>query len=137
MTAPSAKTLFGQDVVDRVEELHWFGRFIANTDMHHGNLSFRPEGAAFSLASAYDMLPMAYAPHRGGEVPEIAFPPLALPGPPAGREAAWSRMLDVALVFWAGAAADPRSGQAFRATSAANAEHLHRFRDVWSAAAQH
>ena len=30
--------------VERIQRLWWFGRLIANTDMHTGNLSFRPQG---------------------------------------------------------------------------------------------
>ena len=46
-----------------------FGRFIANADMHHGNLSFLPrDDGTLALAPVYDMLPMAYAP-IGGDVP--------------------------------------------------------------------
>lgn len=63
---------------ERIRRLLWFGRLIANNDMHDGNLAFRP---GLSLAPVYDMLPMQYAPTRSGEVPGISFqPPLPLPG---------------------------------------------------------
>lgn len=60
---------------------------IANTDVHTGNLSFRPQ-AQLELAPAYDMLPMLYAPLPNGEVPALTFepppplPPREPPGPP-------------------------------------------------------
>ena len=69
--------------VAAVEHLWWFGRLIANTDMHLGNLSFHLE-QTLRLAPAYDMLPMAYAPLAGGEVPPRDFTP-ALPLPNAAR----------------------------------------------------
>lgn len=44
-----------------------FGRLIANTDMHTGNLSFYFAGdSELTLAPVYDMLPMAFAPLRSG-----------------------------------------------------------------------
>lgn len=44
-----------------------FGTLIANTDMHNGNLSFYyAADGALRLAPVYDMLPMAFAPHRSG-----------------------------------------------------------------------
>ncbi|MFN0186887.1 MAG: type II toxin-antitoxin system HipA family toxin YjjJ [Aquabacterium sp.] len=52
-----------------VHRLWWFGRLINNTDMHPGNLSFIP-GRPLKLAPVYDMLPMRWAPMRGGEVPD-------------------------------------------------------------------
>ena len=70
MAAPGAQGLFTPELVARVGELHWLGRFIANADMHHDNLGLRPAGGHFTLAPAYDMLPMIYAPLRAGEVPQ-------------------------------------------------------------------
>lgn len=130
--ASAAKGLFRGDVLARVEELHWFGRFIANTDMHHSNLSFRAEGGELVLAPAYDMLPMAYAPLRGGEVAQPTFPPNAFPAQPAGKEAGWSRMLGAASYFWNSAAADARISAQFRAICAHNAAALDNFRKVWN-----
>ena len=68
------------ETVHGVERLWWFGHLIGNTDMHLANLSFRVS-AAFRAAPAYDMLPMAYAPLPGGEVPARNFTP-RLPTPP-------------------------------------------------------
>lgn len=50
-------SLLPADDAQRVRHVWWFGRLIANTDMHTGNLSFRPQGG-FALAPTYDMLPM-------------------------------------------------------------------------------
>lgn len=50
--------------------LHAFGTLIGNTDMHPGNLSFVTDsGRPYTLAPAYDMLPMAFAPRSSGELP--------------------------------------------------------------------
>lgn len=49
--------------------LQWaFGRLIANSDMHAGNLSFFTEDERFTLTPAYDMLPMALAPNSQGHM---------------------------------------------------------------------
>ncbi|WHQ75998.1 type II toxin-antitoxin system HipA family toxin YjjJ [Pantoea sp. Lij88] len=46
-----------------------FGTLIGNTDMHHGNLSFiSSHGRPYSLAPAYDVLPMGFAPRAGGAI---------------------------------------------------------------------
>jgi hypothetical protein len=55
--------LLESDDVAAIERLWWFGRLIANDDMHLANLSFHVE-RTFRLAPTYDMLPMAYAPRR-------------------------------------------------------------------------
>lgn len=50
--------------------LQAFGGLIGNTDMHTGNLSFISDhGRPYSLAPAYDMLPMGFAPQSGGALP--------------------------------------------------------------------
>ena len=114
-----------------IAQLWWFGRLIANTDMHTGNLSFQPvprvdaagalAAGPLALAPAYDMLPMAYAPLPGGEVPPRAFTP-ALP-PPAQRTL-WLAACSAAIGFWTRAASDSRISDGFRATATANAQTL-------------
>jgi hypothetical protein len=50
--------------------LYAFGVLIGNTDMHNGNLSFISEhGRPYMIAPAYDMLPMAFRPGSGGNLP--------------------------------------------------------------------
>jgi hypothetical protein len=106
--------------VERIARLWWFGHLIANSDMHEGNLAFQP---GLSLAPVYDMLPMAYAPLRGGELPAVAFAP-RLPLP---REAAtWRRAAEAAVVFWQSCAGDARISTAFRRTCEDNAAVLSR-----------
>lgn len=119
----AAQALHGRGWIDdgvraQIERLWHFGRLIANTDMHEGNLAFRP---GLQLTPAYDMLPMMYAPQRGVELPTRKFAP-TLPIP-AEREA-WSIARPAALAFWERAAADPRISEEFRAICAANAQHL-------------
>lgn len=101
--------------VGQVQRLWWFGRLIANTDMHEGNLAFHP---GLALAPAYDMLPMHYAPQRGGEVPPRSFvPPLPLPP----EKAAWCQAARAAASYWARCAADGRISPEFRAICGENA----------------
>lgn len=45
-----------------------FGDFIGNTDQHFGNLSFTREEDRIRIGPLYDILPMFYAPRRGGEI---------------------------------------------------------------------
>ena len=118
--------LLDAEAVERVRHLWWFGRLIANSDMHTGNLSFAPNDG-LSLAPAYDMLPMLYAPLAGGEVPVRSFEP-ALPLPP--QRAAWEAACAAAIAFWDRAAADERIGAAFRRTCSANARRLRELADL-------
>ena len=115
--------LLGADDVQRIEHLSWFGRLIANTDMHTGNLSFRPHGppAALSLAPIYDMLPMLYAPLAGGEVPVRGFEP-PLPLPP--QRATWTAACTAAMAFWLRAAMDTRISESFRRVCNASGQRL-------------
>lgn len=106
--------------VQQIACLWWFGRLIANTDMHTGNLSFRPQGA-LAIAPAYDMLPMMYAPLPGGELPRRDFEP-ALPRPEQRR--AWLAAAPAALAFWQLAAKDQRISDGFKVVCLGNAERL-------------
>ena len=107
--------------VERVHHLWWYGRLIANTDMHTGNLSFRPQGL-LALAPAYDMLPMLYAPLPGGELPTRTFQP-PLPLPP--QRSTWTTACAAATVFWTRASQDARISEGFRQACAVNAQRLH------------
>ncbi len=106
--------------VGRIQHLWWFGRLIANTDMHTGNLSFRPQGS-LALAPVYDMVPMLYAPLPGGEVPTRTFEP-PLPLPP--QRAVWAQACQAAQAFWRRAAQDARISAEFRAACEGNARRL-------------
>ncbi|RYY80685.1 MAG: type II toxin-antitoxin system HipA family toxinoxin YjjJ, partial [Comamonadaceae bacterium] len=113
--------LVGDDDLLRIQRLWWFGRLIANTDMHAGNLSFRPHAGRLTLAPMYDMLPMGYAPLGGGEVAARSFEP-TLPLP--AQRAAWLDACAAAIAFWGAASVDSRIGEGFRAIAARNAEAL-------------
>jgi serine/threonine protein kinase HipA of HipAB toxin-antitoxin module len=55
--------------------LYAFGTLIGNTDMHHGNLSFvSSHGRPYTLAPAYDMLPMGFQPRTGGALTDTLNP---------------------------------------------------------------
>jgi hypothetical protein len=106
-----------------VHRIAWFGRLIANNDMHLGNLSFRPEAGWLHLCPVYDMLPMAYAPLPGGELPRPTFsPPLPLPR----QHAIWLQACRAATRFWECVANDERISQPFRALAEGNAVELDR-----------
>jgi hypothetical protein len=106
--------------VEAIDQLWWFGRLIANSDMHTGNLSFYVE-RTLRPTPAYDMLPMAYAPLPGGEVPPRTFIP-ALPQP--RQRAAWLVAAGAAIHFWTTASHDVRISEAFRAICSANATYV-------------
>ena len=82
---------------------------LLGTDMHDGNLSFRP---GLQLAPMYDMLPMGYAPVRGVELPVKHFVPhLPLPA----ERATWLAAASAAEQFWSAASGDARISTDFRA----------------------
>lgn len=104
--------------VSRIALIWWFGRLIGNTDMHDGNLAFRP---GLALAPAYDMLPMMYAPLRGGELPDRRYAP-ALPLP--HESGVWQQAAAAAVSYWHTCSDDTRISQAFRQVCAENARVL-------------
>ncbi|MEO8302545.1 MAG: type II toxin-antitoxin system HipA family toxin YjjJ [Betaproteobacteria bacterium] len=116
----AAVGLIDSNSVAAVEGLWWFGRLIANTDMHLGNISFYVD-RTFRLAPAYDMLPMTYAPLAGGEVPLRTFVP-EFPRP--HQRDTWLLACAGAIAFWTIATADTRISEAFRTICRANAELL-------------
>ena len=114
------KGLLAAESVRQIELLWWFGQLIANSDMHLGNLSFRVS-PVLTVAPAYDMLPMLYAPQRGGEVPAKAFDP---PLPSFAQGEVWRAAATHAIEFWQQASDDHRLSEPFRATCAANAQRV-------------
>jgi len=102
----------------KVALIWWFGKLIGNTDMHDGNLAFRP---GLALAPAYDMLPMAYAPMRGGELPNREFSPdLPLPS----EAPLWIQAAKAAVYFWNICAGDTRISTDFRRTCDDNGRNM-------------
>lgn len=111
----------------RIALIWWFGRLIANSDMHEGNLAFRP---GLVPAPVYDMLPMAYAPLRGGELPLRQFAPEC---PLPSEAAPWQWAAAAAERFWGKAAEDGRITDDFRCICAENAGKVRSLiGDPWS-----
>lgn len=76
-----------------------FGTLIGNTDMHAGNLSFlSSHGRPYSLAPAYDVLPMGFAPRSGGAIVNT-LPPASLSVSVNGET--WREALHLAEMFFA------------------------------------
>lgn len=90
--------LISAEDADNIAVIWCFGRLIANTDMHGGNLSFYYAGEGeLTLAPVYDMLPMAFAPLRSGA---MAFSHTVTITPVAqGKH--WRQAYDMAELFWA------------------------------------
>ncbi|WP_145508392.1 type II toxin-antitoxin system HipA family toxin YjjJ [Yersinia alsatica] len=93
--------------------LFWaFGVLIANTDMHHGNLSFlHPENRPLSLAPIYDMLPMAFAPSGTGNMRQMV-PDITLSAD-VGREH-WQQAKQLAEQFWGTVSTHPNISVNFK-----------------------
>jgi len=109
--ALARKKIITKADAERMARLEAFGRCIANTDMHFGNLAFfRSPTLELSLAPIYDMLPMYYAPVNG-EVVSREVPALRLPAALA-KHADWAR--SAASEFWRRVTQDERISQEFR-----------------------
>ncbi|NOT16622.1 MAG: type II toxin-antitoxin system HipA family toxin YjjJ [Sulfuriferula sp.] len=104
--------------VNQINRAWWFGKLIANTDMHDGNLAFRP---GLQLAPIYDMLPMMYAPANSGEVPTPIYQ-IALPLPT--ELATWQQAATAAIGYWHDCARDTRISANFRAICRTNCDSL-------------
>ena len=102
-----------------------YGRLIGNSDMHFGNLSlYAPDPASgrFTLAPAYDMLPMRYRPdmHQG----DMGYTVIESPRPPHDHQAQWSRALELAREYWRKLADLQAVGASMREIAARNLEVL-------------
>lgn len=117
-----AQGWLGDGSIEQLRTIWAFGKLIANTDMHKGNLSFVP-GPTLQVAPVYDMLPMAYAPMAGGEIPNTQY----APGLPAPQDrGAWLVAAQAAQQFWDTAMQDQRISAAFRAVCKTNLQELRR-----------
>lgn len=104
--------------------LQAFGELIGNTGMEPDNLAFRmSDSLPFTLAPAYDMLPMLWEPGPQGELMDRVFAPQ--PPVPAAADA-WREMLGHAREFWNRVIADQRVSREFAATARAAGETLAR-----------
>lgn len=100
--ADTAESLFRQKKIDEVtyKKIVWletFGKLIANTDRHHGNISFFCDGEKIKgLAPVYDMLPMMYAPQQNQLVPR----PFNPESKKFSEISVWNDALIAAQDFW-------------------------------------
>ncbi|MGA9853984.1 MAG: type II toxin-antitoxin system HipA family toxin YjjJ [Gammaproteobacteria bacterium] len=101
----AARRLFQERLIDaetarKIRWLEAFGRLIANSDRHFGNLTFYADETLspprLELAPVYDMLPMSLAPTSTG------VPPLVPNGqrPTADVLDVWGSARTAALAFW-------------------------------------
>ena len=103
-----------------VRRIATFGRLIANTDMHFGNLSFRLSfDEPLALAPVYDMLPMFYAPLAGGALPSAQFEP---PPPAAENLDIWNEITAIAAAYWRDVAAHEWISPEFSAQARRNSD---------------
>lgn len=106
----------------QIQWLEMFGRLIANTDMHLGNLSFFTRGMRIEqLAPIYDMLPMHYAPVQGHVEHEPTFKP-PLPNP--SNASLWRDACAAAVEFWMEVASSVKVSASFRKIARAHATEL-------------
>lgn len=92
------RNLISQAGCEDMVQIYCFGKLIANTDMHFGNLSFYlSDQLPYHLAPVYDMLPMRFRPSLSGEIVDNKYKP-SLPKP--GDALAWQKMLPHATEFW-------------------------------------
>jgi hypothetical protein len=90
-----------------IQLLFCFGRLIANSDMHSGNLSFFCDAQMpYELAPAYDQLPMAYASDKQGI--SLITVDSDLP------DSVWVEALPLALRFWQKLIEEPLLSESFR-----------------------
>ena len=99
------------ETAQTVANLWAFGRLIANSDMHAGNLSFYLSDAPLLLTPVYDMLPMAFAPTSAGAMREAS---VGLKIEPLVNREAWLFAFAQAMLFWRLIADDLRISAAFR-----------------------
>lgn len=101
--------------------LRWlsvFGSLIGNNDQHFGNVSLiMLDGSRlYTLAPAYDVLPMVYRPADGA----VPSRPLTVPAVVSGAPNEWSSALESACQFWNQTTSDIRISEEFRAICSVN-----------------
>lgn len=84
--------------LQRIALLDAFGALIANTDRHHYNvLLFPTESGVYTVAPAFDQLPMAYAPPASGN---LRYTAVDDPHPAMNTLAIWGEAQALASEFW-------------------------------------
>ena len=95
---------------EQVNFIHTYGKWIGNTDMHLGNLSFTVDNGKFQLLPVYDMLPMQLKPDLGVVVERaITVPPRT-----AENFQHWLAAGEIATQFWARVADNALASDEFR-----------------------
>ncbi len=108
--------------LQRARRWRAFGRLIANTDMHFGNLSLFVSDftrGTFTLAPCYDMLPMQYRPGLHRE--DLGPTPFTPPEPAAEERGVWDEATRRATTFWKRTGKDPHVSAEWKAVAAENA----------------
>ncbi|HEY4158939.1 MAG TPA: HipA domain-containing protein, partial [Polyangiaceae bacterium] len=114
-------------MIRNVAWLELFGRLIANSDMHAGNLSFFARGSrVLGIAPAYDMLPAQYAGQQG-HLAEVTFEPA--PPKPADSDV-WNEASGAALELWQRVLKHELVSADFRGIARHNAKVVEAFRDA-------
>ncbi len=91
----------------RIALLDAYGALIANTDRHQYNVLLFPTEGGYSVAPAFDQLPMAYAPPASGNMRNSA---IAAPRPAVNTLAIWGEAQELAAEFWRQASERQLSG---------------------------
>lgn len=86
-----------EDSLHRIALLDAYGALIANTDRHQYNVSLFPTQDGYSVAPAFDQLPMAYAPPASGNLRNAV---IAAPRPAVNTLAVWGEAQELAAEFW-------------------------------------
>jgi hypothetical protein len=113
LNALEKRRLVSWEHVYDAECLWMFGRYINNSDMHLGNLSFAIEGSVFRLLPVYDMCSMGFAPKSGGEVASYHFVPPEYSGINISPNSIRS-IKEMARSFWESVANDARISDEFK-----------------------
>lgn len=117
--------LLSPEYLNDVARSYLFGQFIANTDMHFGNLSFFVDDVTrpvFMPTPVYDMLPMKWRPsiHDGS----LDVAPVQAAMPLAGFEAQTEWAKARAMRYWQRAAQLPDLSPDLRVACAQSAQRL-------------
>jgi len=117
----AADRLLSDSDVAQIRLLDAFGALIANTDRHFGNITlFDDYDGPFTLAPAYDMLPMLFAPQNDQIVPRVFEPP----APRSIWLPVWSRARSLAETYWQRLIEEPALSEDFRQLCARSLELL-------------
>jgi len=93
----AGRDLLSQDDVHRIALLDAYGALIANTDRHQYNVVLFRDERGYSLAPAFDQLPMAYAPPASGHFRNAAIDEAV---PAINTLDVWQEARAIAMDFW-------------------------------------